>query len=294
MSHKKKKSGPKPKAPEDYKRGCVYLKSKNYCQRADMDCNPHSPKCQQYVKAYTHPVSTGTSAGIEPNRKVLRTDKDIIIPNAKCKRIKYTNTEPTIVVYHGYFSNDKRKIVNQIHLKRVMADLRENDIQAYAELFNLADYLLTILNIFTNTYFDMYVTGYLSGDRYYISDTEYKKYLSKGFSPKANIKYINRTGGRGDFENFSEYSILALYGYRVGRTNGISVEKRHAIIDFVIASEKETARNVISSLQNNINLRKDSYKDYSYSISNWENDIDYIHKHMKDKFASNSGYVLII
>lgn len=120
-------------------------------------------------------------------------------------------------------------------------------------------------------------------NKYYILEKYYNELKKYGYicCKIDTFETIQKNYGSG-FSSFQDKSILTLYGYSVDKQKDIPEGERHSILDFVIDNGIQNKYQVISHLENNINLRKHNYI-YKDAIIKWENDIDYVRKKQKIK-----------
>lgn len=141
------------------------------------------------------------------------------------------------------------------------------------------DYYVYVSDIKTSRHFRLLVAYNSKTKKYYISDTQIKRMHKHGVFPNAIFYACNDGSIPLVGVEFHEFSKLAIYGYSAGK-NGLSVNDRHRIINYVLDKKIMRKYEIIEHLQGLIHLREQrADKDFSVAIRNWKDDIEYVNNY---------------
>lgn len=222
-----------------------------YCKFTNDYCNPDSVRCKLNQKSYS--VLAPSSKESIPHREVQQK-----IPNiaSTIKVIDRSKTEPLIRVYNGYLTLKKG---------------------------SYEDCALIVSSLNGRQTFKLLVAYCKTKGSFYIANNLLNSYLSQNYRAKAHFVLAthDECSEPLSFDDKKEISILGMYGYRVGKTNGLSDVEREEILTFVLERRYMSALDIINLLNYNIMLReKRKSIDYSVAISHWKHDIMYVHNFM--------------
>lgn len=106
-----------------------------------------------------------------------------------------------------------------------------------------------------------------------------------------NVLLLLYSSSYGDMD-FAEQSWLTVYGYKVGKS-GLDAKSRHSILKYIIDNGIMSRYEIIQLLESNITLREIQYdKDFSYAISDWEEDIKFIKTYFTDEQRTIEGELI--
>lgn len=142
--------------------------------------------------------------------------------------------------------------------------------------------LISIPDLILKEQCELLTMRHLKTHQFYIAAELIKGYIKDGYRPDAIFQYASFTECSNPLDNTFEMnplSMLKIYGYTVGKSNGLPSIQRHMIIDFIIKNHILSIYDVINYLQSFITLREGrTNADYSAAINDWREDINYIRK----------------
>ena len=214
----------------------------------------------------------GQSQKKEPTRKVGRVAKQDFTS------IKYGYNEGRADL------GDKSFPIPQIHVFKGFLNIpRKNIIDALIKVRDLNGRMQTLFVAYNET-----------THRIYMSYDQLVYYHKKDIQLMINMVKSNEGSQPFDSWDFNEYSLLALYGYKVGK-NGLSTPEREKLLRFIIDNKVLKCFEIISHIQGCIQLRlgRDDM-DFSEAINDWEHDIHFVRDYAKNsgnlKYVSQNPY----
>lgn len=176
-----------------------------------------------------------------------RTHSQYVAPTPK-ETIKTSET-PTLYVYKGYLTIDKK---------------------------HLTDYYMLVDDIEHKNKLRVVVAYNSENKHYYISTAQIERLHKQSLFPNIIMKTTNEGSEPMYDNNFRKYSELTLYGYKVGKS-GLPASKRHRILTHIIDKKILRRFEIISLLNGNIALReKRTDRNFSEAISDWKEDIEFV------------------
>lgn len=243
-----------------YLEECAYRKKSGYCTRIDDKCNPRSFKCARHVKAYTAPVMAVAPNSKKDSMRVVHRTVNDYNPfnveyygiNTKLGTINKLNEIPALYVFNGFLNLDKQTTMD---FKMLVRDINTGKVNTILVAYNART------------------------DKHYISSKQLQ-YLHKQKCYLRALLYPSNEGTIPlDTYDFNEFSLMALYGYRVGK-NGVKTKDRRQIIRHLLDNEILSGHRMISHLQGLIALREGrTDRDFSQAISEWNDDIVFINNY---------------
>ena len=115
-------------------------------------------------------------------------------------------------------------------------------------------------------------------DRYYILERDYQSLKRSGTICCKIIEFEELLHNKQSFSDWQEKSILRTYGYTVSKTENLTKQERHQILDFVMENKIMTSNQIISHLVWQIETRKRMWN-MQDAISKWEDDIRYVRQY---------------
>lgn len=212
------------------------------------------------------PVATYTPELKELAKKQKRAGTGVYLVNneSDCLKSKHTNNQytlptpkktittsktPTLYVYKGYLTINKEHLI---------------------------DYYLIVDDIEHKNKMRIVVAHDTETSRYYVSATQIARLHKQSLFPDIIVKTTNLGSEPMYGENFRQYSELALYGYKVGKT-GLPASKRHRILSHIIDNKILRKYEIISLLNGNITLREErTDRNFSKAIKDWKEDIEFV------------------
>ncbi len=220
-----------------------------YCKYTNDVCNPRSVRCKLNQKQYSilAPSSCESKPYSISNKKSLPDTTGLRI-------INFSNSIPQVIVYNGYLTLKKGTYEECVIIVKSLDGSR----------------LYKMLVAYCNPSKKIYIANNLLND-----------YLVNNY--RARVHYVLATHNECSepliYDDKKEISILGMYGYRVGKTNGLSDAEREEILTFILERHYMSALDIINLLNYNIMLRKKRKSiDYSAAINDWKHDISYVRK----------------
>lgn len=237
---------------------CSYRRGK-YCLIRDDDCIPYSIKCKKNRKVYKN----DTFSTVQQKNDSLKNSRYIG---------SYKETQSTIERY-----GQNKDITVADTGKEVVLYVFKGFLNLKKEY--TIDYYVYVSDIKTSRHFRLLVAYNSKTKKYYISDTQIKRMHKQGVFPNAIFYACNDGSIPLVGVEFHEFSKLAIYGYSAGK-NGLSVNDRHRIINYVLDKKIMRKYEIIEHLQGLIHLREQrDDKDFSVAIRNWKDDIEYVNNY---------------
>lgn len=115
-------------------------------------------------------------------------------------------------------------------------------------------------------------------DKYYILERDYQSLKRSGTICCKIIEFEELLHNKQSFSDWQEKSILRTYGYTVSKTENLTKQERHQILDFVMENKIMTSSQIISHLVWQIETRKRMWN-MQDAISKWEDDIRYVRQY---------------
>ena len=115
-------------------------------------------------------------------------------------------------------------------------------------------------------------------DKYYILERDYLLLKRSGTICCKIIEFQELLHNKQSFSDWQEKSILRSYGYTVSKTENLTKQERHQILDFVLENGIMTSNQIISHLVWQIETRKKMWN-MQDAISKWEDDIRYVRQY---------------
>lgn len=115
-------------------------------------------------------------------------------------------------------------------------------------------------------------------DKYYILERDYQSLKRSGTICCKIIEFEELLHNKQSFSDWQEKSILRTYGYTVSKTENLTKQERHQILDFVMENKIMTSNQIISHLVWQIETRKRMWN-MQDAISKWEDDIRYVRQY---------------
>ena len=236
---------------------CSYKKG-DYCSYRDRKCNPKSAGCKKNWKPSMNSLAPPVPVSSLPRIRNTK-ETDPLTDYPELRKIDLIYEIPTLYVYGG-------------HLHESREDLE--DVCVLCDLMGSSK-----------------IKGYLCAyskktDKYYIAISHIKYYAKVRKCPNAILKYATSwecTEPANQIDGFNENSLLSLYGYHVGKTNGLPKKQRQVIIKHLIDKNIMTRYEITGLLQSFVELRRGREDvDYSACISDWEDDIQFIRAYGTD------------
>lgn len=231
-----------------------------YCSIREGACNPNSLKCIKNKKSFNNAL-----APIAPQEKDT-------VRVARRNRSSYNPLE------ERYGSNKNVEVLGKN--KKPVA------LWVFKGFLNLnkkytTDYYLFLNDVKKERNIRILVAYNSRTDRYYISDTQLKWLYKNKFYPDIVFNASNDGSIPMVTAEFQEMSVLALYGYSVGR-NGLKAEERQDILEYVLDNRILSGYQIINHLQGLISLREDRQDaDFTYAISCWREDIRFVNNYRR-------------
>lgn len=237
---------------------CRYYKKlghKYYCTLRNSTCNPHSLNCINYKIAHNTLTMAPTTTN-SPNKATTYNTKKYNPYNDE----RYGNNSVISTIYNS-------DAIVTLHVFRGFLNLKEQ---------YTIDYKIKVKDLRTGKYYYVMAAYNSRTQRYYISDTQLKWLHKNNIFPDAIFYRCNDGSLPLVTDEFDEFSIIALYGYSVGK-NGLKAEDRHNILRHILNNKIMTPYAIIEHLQGLISLREDrTDKDFSVALSDWRNDIKFV------------------
>lgn len=119
-------------------------------------------------------------------------------------------------------------------------------------------------------------------DLYFINQESYQVYCAKYGLPFLRLKSWDSSGGGLDYEELSDASPLRLYGYNVGKQNGLNAGERRALLSKLIDSGLLYKADIIHHLEWLIHTR-DGNPNMDDCCRAWRDDLEFVHQYRRDK-----------
>ena len=115
-------------------------------------------------------------------------------------------------------------------------------------------------------------------DRYYILERDYLLLKRSGTICCKIVEFQELLHNKQSFSDWQEKSILRSYGYTVSKTENLTKQERHQILDFVLENGIMSSNQIISHLVWQIETRK-NMRNMQDAIFKWEDDIRYVRQY---------------
>lgn len=170
------------------------------------------------------------------------------------------------VYTHEAFFSEKTKVPVYVTKKPLCEKCRHN-IEAV---------IAHVMDKNSGRYVTLNVIYCYTCDKYYVLESILDKLHLRGCIPKIKL-YPEYSGDGSRIQHYEPQSILGANGYTVAQNKKLSDFQRHQILENVIDMGLMSKNEIIYHLQGLIEIRKCQIdKDFSYAISKWESDIDYV------------------
>ncbi len=239
---------------------CRFYKSPDHCSYFEESCTPTTGKCMRAYSPISDTIDLGYEALTHKNSYGASelTPEDLRISS----KIDLTKTIPVIHIYRGYLSDDLNRLTTH--------QLKVSNINKKG--------VYTILAIYNKV-----------SQKYYMPLSLQYMYLRKGYAMRVEFQYasILECTKPLALDVQKPVSILKLYGYTVGKTNGLPEHQRQSIIKFILDHRVLKGHEVLSLLQYFINLREKSDKNFDKAIDEWKKDLRFTANYIKNKLDKN-------
>lgn len=260
---------------QEIKINCKFLDGR-YCKIIAGTCDRYNLRCVKFIRK-------NAIYRVPPHyNQVYLADNST---NTNSRKNIYKNRSMD-TRYYGYNSN-----VTTLH-----SNESPSKVYVFGGRLNLPkqqvrDYYITVSDIMDQLKKHYILAAYYEKlNKYYVSYTQIQQCIKMGCHLKLKL-YIDNTAGTEtleDFSGFNPYSLLSLYGYKVG-INGLSTFQRQTILTYIIEHDILSKWEIIEKLQSNISLRENrTDKDFGKAIENWKNDIMFVNSYGINKHLTTS------
>lgn len=228
---------------------CPYKRGKD-CAYHSFGCNPKSYKCKFNQKDYA--VSAPPSKETIQRRTTI--PSTATLPSG-VKTIDMSDKCPTLYVYRGELMIPKRYCT---------------------------EYLILLSDIITNQKHTILATYNSHRDVYYVAYNLLNTLPYKNYHLKVVYNYASNIECTEPFasDELREQSILRMYGYQAGITNGLPENDRQNILTHVIENKIMTPHEIISFL----NFLISFHESKKFAVLDWKHDIEFIHKYTQNEY----------
>ena len=148
----------------------------------------------------------------------------------------------------------------------------------------LTDYKLIVDDIEHQHSYALLIAYNEETDKYYVAYDQIEYHIKHGHY--LNIDFAFSNDGtepmKSCYDDFQPFSELSIMGYKVGK-KGLPDSTRHMLIRHILEKKIMYCYELVEFLQTLIMLREEQYeKDFSKSIRDWKNDLQYIYEECLD------------
>ncbi len=228
---------------------CKYREN-DYCIYSNRTCNPRAASCitNNRNKIQNHVLANKPKATSSSPKSMSATES--IFPNEYIIVDSFT-PDTEVYVYGGVLT---------------------------ANADHLTDCSVTVQDLIdSEKYYQMYLVYDSFLHRYYIANKVLQYYLKKQYHPNFVICYA-KIGDCSEplvGREFADVSLLKLYGYTVGKTNGMPKAHRHIILKYLIDNDIMKGFEIINLLQFNL-LSREGNPRYDKAVSDWKEDLQFV------------------
>lgn len=193
-------------------------------------------------------------------------------------------------LYGGLYNFKKQKNRKVIDLSKTTPRIQV--FQGFLNLSSAEEYKIGLYELRTGQIHYLYGFFNIKNGKYYISFDQIQGKIKQQLF--YDMYMIPSNEGSKHFDNsyfeFNEFSLLSLYGYRVGK-NGLSVTNRHMLLTHIINNKIMTPFEITRHLQGLIALReRRKDRNFDQAIADWQADILFISNYRMNKLTKYAKF----